>query len=308
MSRQQQTTNRMPAQRQVHPNAALANYLGRHREELVAALPKHLTPERAIRLACTAVNSSPLLRQATPESVIAAVVTASQLGLEIGVLGQAYLVPFKDKHGAVQATLVPGWRGLQQLVLRSGQANAWAGAVFRGDSFDFELGSSPRVVHRPSGNADPDDLVACYAVGKVNGAADPVVEVMAAPAIWEHRDKHNRQGDAHYSYAYPSEYGKKLCLLRVLRYLPATAELVNAMDLASGDGGLAVRGEFQALDGSTDTHADSADALTSVLEDIEASDTPEQLDLMRESIDALPSTQRKHALAAASARAAALKS
>ncbi len=291
----------------IHPNHALAAYLENHREQLLAALPRHLTPERMMRLAATAVNSSPKLRQCDAESVIAAVVTASQLGLEIGVGGQAFLVPYRDRDGKYHAQLVPGWQGYIDLVARAGRASAWTGAVYAGDEFDFELGSAPYLRHKPIGDrTDPDHLVGVYACGKVNGADHPIIEYWPIAQVWAHRDRGNRQGDDHYSFRFPEMYARKVVLLQVLKYLPKSVELVEALDLAKGDGGLAIRGEYQVLDGEAANDDGDGNGLALMLDAIAEADTPEQLDLLRSQIDELPSGQQRHAYDALTARARAM--
>jgi hypothetical protein len=50
--------------------------------------------------------------------------TAAQLGLEPGINGQGYLIPYKGT-----CTFVPGWKGLVDLVARSGRATVWTGVV-----------------------------------------------------------------------------------------------------------------------------------------------------------------------------------
>lgn len=283
-----------------HPNQALVNYFERHRDQVVAALPTHLTPERMLRLATTALSTSPKLRQCDAESLISAVVTASQLGLEIGVGGQAFLVPYKDKDGRYHATLVPGWQGLIDLVARAGRATAWTGAAYAGDAFDFELGS-------PLGVRDPDRLEFVYAIGQIKGAAHPIIECWPIDQVWQHRDQFNRQGGDHYSFRHPEMYARKVVLLQVIKYLPRSVQLVEAMDLGAADDGIAaLRGEFVVLDGTNKSETSDGDALATVLEAIGEATTVEQLDLLRESVDALSSSQRKHAEAAQSARAATL--
>ena len=62
------------------------------------ALPKHVTPDRLIRVALTAVQNTPKLLECDRRSLLSAVMTCAQLGLEPdGVLGQAYLVPFRAR-------------------------------------------------------------------------------------------------------------------------------------------------------------------------------------------------------------------
>ena len=59
--------------------------------EIQRALPKHLDGDRMSRIALTAFRRTPKLADCDPRSVFAAVIQASQLGLEPDTLGRAYL-------------------------------------------------------------------------------------------------------------------------------------------------------------------------------------------------------------------------
>lgn len=110
-------------------------------------LPRHLTPERMARIAYTAIVQSPALRDCNPVSLANAVITASQLGLEIGgPIGMAYLVPYKK-----EATLIIGYKGFQDLAYRSGMvSNFSAHPVYEHDHFEYCYGLTPKLEHRPS--------------------------------------------------------------------------------------------------------------------------------------------------------------
>lgn len=67
------------------------------------------------------VANTPALQDCTPQSIIIAAMKAATLGLSCArETGQAYLVPFRD-HGTPKATLVVGYRGIEQLALRTGK-------------------------------------------------------------------------------------------------------------------------------------------------------------------------------------------
>lgn len=79
-------------------NMSIVDMIKTLEPEIRKALPSVLTPERFIRMALTAVNNTPALAQCTPMSFIAALMNAAQLGLEPNTpLGQAYLIPYKNK-------------------------------------------------------------------------------------------------------------------------------------------------------------------------------------------------------------------
>ena len=88
----QQTTNLADIKngnKPANPVAQFRDFLEKQRHQIAAALPKHVSPDRMIRLACTEFSKNPLLQKCTPVSVFGSIIQASQLGLEIGVLGQA---------------------------------------------------------------------------------------------------------------------------------------------------------------------------------------------------------------------------
>lgn len=201
--------------------------------QLEAALPRHMNPDRMARIALTELRKNPKLFRSTRESFFGSIITASQLGLEPGVNGQCYLIPYENRRaGTVICTFVPGWKGYMDLVNRTGRAAAWTGAVHDGDKFEFEYGDRPRIVHKPGKWAgEKDALIYVYSVGRVNGSDYPVLEVWDMGKIWAHRDKFNKVGDRHYSYENPEMYARKIPLLQVIKYLPQSVELANAQAL-----------------------------------------------------------------------------
>lgn len=194
--------------------------------QIALALPRHLTPDRMIRIALTCCRLNPKLLECTPESLIAAIMISSQLGLEPGVLGQSFLVPFKT-----HCQLIPGWMGILDLVSRSGKATAWTGAVYAGDSFDWALGDQPYLKHRPCG--DETTLQSVYAIARPVNSSWPIIEVWPIQKIWDHRNKINKVGEDHYSYKWPEQYARKIPLLQVLKYVPRSIELQTALSLDS---------------------------------------------------------------------------
>lgn len=203
----------------------LQKYLEKSKSAIAMALPKHLNPDRMMRLAMTAFSTTPKLRECTARSILSSIVVASQIGLEPGVAGQGYLIPYKST-----CTFVPGWQGLVGLLNNTGRATAWTGAVFEGDTFNFQLGSRPVCEHIPGDNfGDPDKLIWVYACGKVNGSEQPIVEAWPIARVWKHRDRFNKVGNAHYSFTHKEMYARKVVLLQVLKYMPRSIELNNAI-------------------------------------------------------------------------------
>lgn len=225
-----------------NPVASFSKFLDTFKPQMALTLPKHMNIDRMARLTLTIFSSTPKLQACDPKSIAASLMTASTLGLEPGVDGQCFLVPYGKT-----CTCVPGWKGLVDLVSRSGRATVWTGAVFQGDDFDYALGDTPFIRHRPGEENDPDLMTHVYAVGRVNGSQHPVIEVWTVGKIRKHRDKYNKVGAQHYSFRDWEMYARKIPLLQVLKYMPKSIELSNAIALnnAIEDGKHAViEGDF----------------------------------------------------------------
>ena len=229
--------------------------LQKFKGQMEAALPRHMTPDRMARIALTQLRVTPKLFTCSAESFYASLMAASQLGLEPGIMGQCYLIPYWNAKLSVNiCTLIPGWRGFMELLSRTGRANAWTNAVYDGDVFDFEYGDKPFIRHKPGKWAgNPEALTYTYAVGRQKDAEWPALEVWDIDKIWAHRDKNNKVGDRHYSFIHPEMYARKIPLLQVLKYLPSSIELANAsaLDIVGTEGNqnltidLALKGELE---------------------------------------------------------------
>lgn len=241
------------ARRQVQVASSLTEveqFFKANREQIRMALPKHLNTDRMTRLALTALSQNPDLRKCTMRSIFGEVVKASQIGLEIGVMGQGYLVPYwNEKKGVTEAQFIAGWQGLVDLVSRSGRASAWTGAAFEGDEFDYALGDAPFVKHRPCGEDDPAKITHVYAIGRVNGSAWPIIEVWPIMRVRKHRDRYNKVGQRHYSFKQWEMYARKVPLLQVIKYLPKSIELTQALAAEAAHGeAFTIDGDFQPVD------------------------------------------------------------
>jgi len=134
------------------------------KEQMALALPKHLNADRMIRIFMTVVRRNGMLLQCTKQSIAACAMTCAALGLEPEpFLGHAYLVPYRNKAGYLEAQLIPGYRGYLMLARRSGEVAAVTTQVVHAkDHFDLEYGVNARLTHRPSRDADPGPPMGAY--------------------------------------------------------------------------------------------------------------------------------------------------
>lgn len=231
--------------------AVFSHTLERMKPQMALALPKHMSADRMARLALTAFSSNKELQQCTTDSILASLMTATQLGLEPGINGQGYLVAYKGK-----CSFVPGWKGLVDLVARAGRATVWTGAVYEGDKFEWQLGDEPFCRHKPGDGGDKFTHV--YAIGRVRDAEMPVIEVWSRGKVEKHLQQYNKVGQRHYALAGENNfemYARKVALLQVLKYMPSSIELSNAIAVshANEEGkGAVIDGDFVTINNDPD--------------------------------------------------------
>ncbi|MCP1404614.1 recombinase RecT [Achromobacter insolitus] len=220
---------------------------------LAAVLPKHVSPDRMLKIALGAMRTTPKLMNCTLESLLGGVVQCSQLGLEPNTpLGHAYLIPFDNrKKNITEVQIVLGYKGLIDLARRSGQVVSIAAhEVCKLDHFDFSYGLDEKLEHRPA-LGERGDVIAFYAVAKLKDGGH-AFEIMSREQVEKIRndsqnykfakDKPGSVWGQHFV-----EMGRKTVLRRLFKYLPVSIELATASALDD----LSARGVSQGLDINT---------------------------------------------------------
>jgi recombination protein RecT len=199
------------------------------REQVARALPTHLKPDRFLRVAMTALTRTPKLMACTRESFMECLLTLSAFGIEPDGR-RAHLIPYGDK-----CTLVVDWKGLAELVMRSGIiAKLHADLVCENDVFEYDLGAI--IAHKIDWRKDRGEPYAAYAMAETKDGAK-FVQVMTKAEIEKIRD--NSQGykgalkynktDSPWMTA-PGEMWKKTCFRRLSKWLPLSAEFRDAVE------------------------------------------------------------------------------
>ena len=198
--------------------------------EIRRALPTVITPERFTRIALSALNNTPALQQCTPMSFLAALMNAAQLGLEPNTpLGQAYLIPYKNK-GNLECQFQIGYKGLIDLAYRNGQIQTiQAQAVYEHDFFEYEYGLEPRLVHKPA-FSDRGEVTYFYAIFKtVNGGFG--MAVMSKADMDLYAKTYSKAFDSSYS-PWKTDYesmAKKTVIKQALKYAPIKTDFQRAL-------------------------------------------------------------------------------
>ncbi|WP_084611314.1 recombination protein RecT [Zooshikella ganghwensis] len=201
--------------------------------QLQAALPKHMTPERMARIALTEIRKNNTLGQCDPLSLFGAIVQSAQLGLEIGSgLGHAYIIPFRNKRAQrVEVQFIVGYRGMIDLARRSGQIiSLQAHAVYEGDDFDFAYGLAERLHHIPTSDVyNRGEMIGVYALAKLRDGGHQM-EVMWKAEVDQIRNQSKAADSGPWKTHY-EEMAKKTVIRRLFKYLPVSVEMQRAVTL-----------------------------------------------------------------------------
>lgn len=256
----------MPAAREERRSIAQLLNGDDTRKKFAAALPRHLSVDRMLRVASLAVYKTPKLAECTPGSLLGAMLVCASLGFEPNTpLGHAYLIPFEKRRKdgnrwvteRVDVNLIIGYKGFIDLARRSGNlVSLHADVVYPDDDFDFCYGSEHFLRHRPTGRRDdggdglvPDPLWA-YAFAKLTDGED--FEVLPWSKVMKIRNGSQayRNATGHWRskpdettpwIAWTDEMAKKTAIRALAKTLPMSIEFMHAATLDA-------RGEGQRLD------------------------------------------------------------
>jgi len=196
--------------------------------EIARALPKGMDADRMARLALTVVRQNPRLAESTPQSFAGALLTAAALGLEPGVNGEAYLVPYRDKRkGITECQLIIGYQGMTKLFYQHEMASHIdAQAVYANDEFDYAYGTSPFLSHKPA-RGDRGDLVEYYAVATLTSGASAFVVLSPEEVKNLRRGRVGSSGDIPDPLRWME---RKTALRQLIKLLPKSTNLIRAAE------------------------------------------------------------------------------
>ena len=197
-------------------------------DSLADAMPAAVrdNADRFLRIALTQLHD-PRLSACSPASVQNAVMEAAQLGLDLdGVLGHAYLVPYKGS-----AQMQVGYKGLVQLARRSGQVVKISAITVReGDVFEWLEGADDGIVHRPTLDSDRHHMPISWIYARARLVSGHVEHT--EPWSWSRILEHAEQFSAAYRakkkdspwFSCPEVMGKKTMLIQLCKLLPISVE------------------------------------------------------------------------------------
>ncbi len=208
------------------PDKLVEGYMKKMAPRFAEVLPKHMSMERMSRIALTTIRTNPKLLECEVPSLMGAVMQAVQLGLEPGLLGHCYLLPFKNKkQNKMEVQFIIGYKGMIDLARRSGHIQSiYAHAVYENDEFEYELGLHPQLKHKPS-FGERGEFIGAYAVAHFKDGGHQM-EFMPKSEIEKRRQ---RSAAANSSYSpWASDYdemAKKTVVRYMFKYLPISIEV-----------------------------------------------------------------------------------
>lgn len=212
--------------------SSVRSLLDANRGQIAMALPKHVTVDRMLRVAMTAIQRTPKLLECSRESLFGAIIQAAQLGLEPdGITGRAYLIPrWNSKARCYEAQFMPGYKGLLELARRSREISTMeARVVHANDRFAYQFGLNQKLEHTPVQSGDDGDVTHVYVIARLKdgGAQFDVLTKAEIEAV----RKSSQSGDSGPWATHWDEMAKKTVLRRVCKLLPSSVELAQAVAL-----------------------------------------------------------------------------
>lgn len=205
--------------------------------QLARALPKHVDSERFARIALTAIKSTPKLAECLDSAhgkltLLGALMQSAQLGLEPGVLGSCWILPFRDK-GLMTAQFILGYRGMIDLARRSGNIRTiYAHEVCANDDFQFSFGVGGTLTHRPCLVGERGPTIGYYSFAELTDGAYQY-DFMTIADVHRIRDTYSKSSKNPSSpwQTEPDEMGKKTVLRRFFKALPVSVEMRYLSDV-----------------------------------------------------------------------------
>lgn len=228
------TTENKPASKKL----ALKEYLTSDVQFSMAiaqALPKHVTKERFMRTAITAMSSNPKLAECTQNSFLTCLLKLAALGIEADGR-RAHLIPyFNSKEKLTECQLIIDYKGLVELIQRSGMVSAiHADVVHEGDIFEYSKGvlikHVPHFLRRDADKPETEGKVfAVYALATMKTGQEQC-EVLSRADVERIRQS-SRGKDSMPWRDHWSEMAKKTAFRRLSKWLPLSPEFRDALEV-----------------------------------------------------------------------------
>lgn len=199
---------------------------------IAKAAGEYMTADRAIQVAVLCAYRNPELLKCDKSSLLASVVQAAALGLDLSPgRGEAYIIPrWNSKAGVTEAQFQPGYRGLAKLAREAaGLRYIQAELVHQKDQFEVWRDPDQRIIHKPCLATDRGGVTHVYAVSKL-ATGEIQVTVMTFDEVEAIRRK-SQKPDAGPWREQWGEMAKKTVVKRLCKMLPDTVDRAAGSNL-----------------------------------------------------------------------------
>ena len=212
------------AKRPMNPYQNIQDLFKRMAPEIAKVLPKHIKSDHLLRVALTEIRKNPKLLECSSQSLLGALMLAAQLGLEPGILGHAYLIPYyNSKTRSTEVQFQIGYKGYIDLVRRSGELQTLdVHEVCRNDEFEYEYGLTPKLMHRPA-LENRGDPYCYYAIAKLKDGGFSYL-VMSIQDVEKFRKRSKSPDSGPWVTDYDA-MAKKTVIKQLAKYLPLSTEI-----------------------------------------------------------------------------------
>lgn len=197
------------------------------KQAVAKVLPKHLTPDRFIRVAIMAMTRTPKLALCDQASFFQALMSLSQYGLEPDGR-RAHLIPFENRKRKVyECQLIIDFKGLAELILRSGIVSyLHADVVCENDDFEYDRGLVIR--HKINLKGERGTVYAAYAICRFKDGSEKC-DVMSKSDIERIRNRSRAAQNGPWVTDW-NEMAKKTVFRRLSKWLPLSPEVRDAVE------------------------------------------------------------------------------
>ncbi|AZN43380.1 recombination protein RecT [Paenibacillus albus] len=225
-NRAPQTTENAPART---PAQTIGDYLHSMRGQIAEALPKHMSIERLSRIALTTIRTNPKLLECSIPSLMGAVMQAGQLGLEPGLIGHCYIIPYGK-----EAQFIIGYKGMIDLARRSGHILSIAAhVVYENDFIELVYGLEDKLTHVPwhlrsdKPQTQAGKIKGAYMVAKFKDGGHQI-HYMPIDEIEAHRGRSRAKNNGPWVTDY-DEMVKKTVVRSGWKWLPISVEVASTV-------------------------------------------------------------------------------
>lgn len=131
-----------------------------YKKQFAMALPRHLSPDRFVRICLTAITRNPKLLDCTPASFMRCVMDLSAMGLEPDGR-KAHLIPYRDnRNNVTECTLIVDYKGKVEMVRRDESVvDVQCLTICEHDECEWVNGS---IIHKINPKIDRGEVVSTY--------------------------------------------------------------------------------------------------------------------------------------------------